>query len=128
MDKNTQICIRTCPICSNPVKGRHDKVFCSDYCRNAYNNLRNSDRNNFIRNINNTLRRNRRILESLISNEEQLCKVRRGTLVEQEFNFKYHTHLQQGLQGETLYYVYDFGYQVLDDNWVMVMRSNRGEV
>ena len=29
---------RNCLECKDPVKGRIDKKFCSDYCRNAYNN------------------------------------------------------------------------------------------
>ncbi len=28
----------TCQQCGKPVKGRIDKRFCDDFCRNAYNN------------------------------------------------------------------------------------------
>jgi predicted nucleic acid-binding Zn ribbon protein len=34
-----------------------DKKFCSDGCRNAYNNKINKDNINFMRNINNKLRK-----------------------------------------------------------------------
>ena len=34
---------RECLECREPVKGRVDKKFCSDYCRNAYNNNVNKD-------------------------------------------------------------------------------------
>ena len=35
----------TCPECGDKLKGRADKKFCSDACRNAYNNKLNSDAN-----------------------------------------------------------------------------------
>ena len=56
---------RECLECKEPVKGRVDKKFCSDYCRNAYNNNVNKDSKNLIRNINNRLRKNYKILSDL---------------------------------------------------------------
>ena len=44
---------RKCLECEETVKGRVDKKFCSDYCRNSYNNRVNKDSKNLIRNINN---------------------------------------------------------------------------
>ena len=35
MNKN-----RECKKCGNLITGRADKVFCNDYCRNSYNNVR----------------------------------------------------------------------------------------
>jgi hypothetical protein len=46
------------------IVGRGQK-FCSDGCRNAYNNKINKDSTNFMRNINNKLRKNYRILSEL---------------------------------------------------------------
>jgi hypothetical protein len=46
------------------IVGREDKI-CSDGCRNAYNNKINKDSTNFMRNINNKLRKNYRILSEL---------------------------------------------------------------
>jgi len=39
------------------IVGREDKKFCSDSCRNAYNNKINKDSTNYMRNINNKLRK-----------------------------------------------------------------------
>jgi hypothetical protein len=47
------------------LHGRADKKFCNDLCRNNYNNQLNSNSYNLVRNINNILRRNRRIIEEL---------------------------------------------------------------
>ncbi|WP_315824342.1 hypothetical protein [Paraflavitalea speifideaquila] len=62
---------RNCPACGKPVKGRADKRFCDDYCRNNYNNQLNSDSVNYVRNVNNILRRNRRILEETMNGVEK---------------------------------------------------------
>jgi len=56
--------MKQCLECDNEIKGRIDKKFCSDYCRNAYNNKLNKDSNNLVRNTNNRLRKNYRILDA----------------------------------------------------------------
>jgi len=48
---------KNCPECDDKIKGRADKKFCSDACRNAFNNKLNSDANSTVRNINNALRK-----------------------------------------------------------------------
>ncbi len=55
----------TCLECGYEITGRSDKKFCSDQCRNTYNNRLKQDANNFVRNVNAILRKNRRILEDL---------------------------------------------------------------
>ena len=56
---------KQCPECGEKIIGRTDKKFCSDGCRNTYNNRMNKDQKNLMRNINNRLRKNWRILEQL---------------------------------------------------------------
>ncbi|MCH5686755.1 DUF2116 family Zn-ribbon domain-containing protein [Niabella sp. W65] len=48
---------KNCMACGKPVKGRSDKKFCDDYCRNAYNNRANGINSGIIRSINNDLKR-----------------------------------------------------------------------
>ena len=38
---------KQCPECEDPIIGRTDKKFCSDGCRNSYNNRVNKDQKNF---------------------------------------------------------------------------------
>ena len=54
-----------CLECGEKIIGRADKKFCNDACRNAYNNKMNKDSSNFMRTVNNRLRRNYRILSEL---------------------------------------------------------------
>jgi len=75
---------KQCPECNDPIIGRTDKKFCSDGCRNSYNNRVNKDQKNLIRNINNRLRKNWRILESL--NPHQKTKSTRDKLIAKGFD------------------------------------------
>ena len=56
---------KVCLECGEKIVGREDKKFCSDGCRNAYNNKINKDSTNYMRNINNKLRKYYRILLDL---------------------------------------------------------------
>ena len=113
---------KLCLTCSKPVKGRSDKKFCDDYCRAAYNNDLKSTTNNLIRNINNALGKNRRILESLLPEGEPTAKTNKDKLLEKGFQFKYHTHLYQTKNDKTYFYCYEYGYLPLENNWYLIVK------
>jgi hypothetical protein len=115
--------ITNCLYCDKPVKGRSDKKFCNDYCRAAYNNQLNSAANNFIRNVNNALGKNRRILESLLAEGEATAKTNKDKLVEKGFQFKYHTHLYSTKKGDTYFYCYEYGYLPLENDWYLIVKD-----
>jgi len=112
---------KKCLQCDKPLKGRIDKKFCDDYCRNAYNNRQNSDQNNYVRNINNTLRKNRRILEALLP-PEGMIKLSKKKLFEQGFNFKYHTHQYTNKKGDIYYFYYEYGILSLENDWILLVK------
>ncbi len=56
---------KKCLSCGETLIGRADKKFCNDSCRNNYHHNQNRDQINFIRNINNILKKNRAILKAL---------------------------------------------------------------
>ena len=60
--------------------------------RNSYNNQLKSGDNNYVRSINNSLRRNRRILEELLPETEKMAKTTKEKLLQKGFQFKYSTH------------------------------------
>lgn len=113
---------RTCLACGKPVKGRADKKFCDDYCRNSYNNQLKSDSNNYIRNINNILKKNRRILEDLLPEAEEMAKANKEKLQRLGFQFRYHTHTYTNKKGNTYYFCYEYGYLLLENDWYLVVR------
>lgn len=113
---------RACLACGKPLKGRLDKKFCDDYCRNSYNNQQNSDQNNFVRNLNNILRKNRRILEEAIPEGEEMKKMPKEKLLLAGFNFKYHTHQYQNQKGQVYFFSYEYGYLALEGDWVLIVK------
>jgi predicted nucleic acid-binding Zn ribbon protein len=114
--------VKACLSCGKPVKGRTDKKFCDDYCRNTYNNQAKSDVNNYIRNINHALSRNRRILESLVPEKEEMTKTTRDKLQQLGFLFKYITHTYTNRKGNTYCFCYDYGYLSLENDWYLVVK------
>lgn len=116
-------------LCSKTLKGRSDKKFCDDYCRSAYNNERKGKVNNFIRNINHALVRNRRILENIIEEGGQKTKTTRENLLQKGFQFRYTTHSYTNGKGNVYFYCYEYGYLPLDNNrYLIVKREERGAI
>lgn len=118
---------RLCLECGTTLRGRLDKKFCNDYCRNAYNNKQNSDANNYVRTVNNALRKNRRILESLVKPGEEMGKAPRQTLARYGFDFSFHTHQYTNKKGQTYNFCYEYGYLPLEGDWVLVVRRGGRE-
>lgn len=119
-----QIETKTCLLCEKPLKGRSDKKFCDDYCRAAYNNDLKSAANNNIRNVNNALGKNRRILDSLLPEGEQMVKANRDKLLQLGFQFKYMTHTYTNQKGNVYHFCYEYGYLPLENNWFLIVKRN----
>lgn len=111
---------RKCPECGDKILGRVDKKFCSDHCRNSHNNKLNKDGKNLIRNINNRLRKNWRILEVL--NPDQKTKTTKSRLIERGFDFNYFTSTYTTKAGTIYYFVYDQGYLPLEDDFYALVK------
>ncbi|GAC1455128.1 MAG: hypothetical protein NVSMB7_17070 [Chitinophagaceae bacterium] len=120
-----QSAAKICLACGKPVKGRSDKKFCDDYCRNIYNNGLKSESNNYVRNINNVLRRNRHILEDCLSAGNEMAKTTKDKLLHKGFQFKYITHTLTNKKGNIYYFCYDYGYLVLENDWYLVVKNNK---
>jgi hypothetical protein len=114
---------KTCQQCGRPVRGRIDKKFCDDYCRNTYNNKLKGMSNNLVRNINNALRKNYRILGNLLEDEAKgMTKTKKERLERLGFQFQYLTHSDR--KGDKQYhYVYDHGYLAMDNDWVLIIKQ-----
>lgn len=119
MESDQKVCIN----CGRTLRGRVDKKFCDDYCRNNYNNRQNSDENNLIRNINNILRKNRRLLSQILGSEYESKKIPKQKILDAGFNFQYITHLYRTQKDQVYYFVYDYGYLPLENDWVLIVKS-----
>lgn len=113
---------KKCPVCNEMIRGRSDKKFCSDYCRNSFNNTLNKDSKNLVRNINNLLRKNYRILEQL--NPNQKTKTTKSKLVEFGFDFNHFTSTYTTKAGTIYYFVYDQGYLPLENDYYALVKKD----
>lgn len=115
---------KNCLACNKILKGRVDKKFCDDYCRNNYNNLQKSKNPNsvYVKNINNTLLKNRKILENILPETEELIKIPQQKLLDKGFVFKYHTHTYKNKKEQVYFFCYDYGYLPLENNWLLVVK------
>jgi hypothetical protein len=107
--------------CGEPMKGRADKRFCSDHCRNTYNNRLNGVSNNIIRNINHILRKNRNILEECISEGKR--KIHKQYLELKGFNYRYSTHQIAEKNGKYSVFCYDYGYIETNDDSITIVKK-----
>lgn len=72
-----------------------------------------------MRNINNILRKNRRILAKL--NPSGKTKITRDKLLAQGFNFQYFTNQYKTKAGKVYHFCYEHGYLELDGNMIMLV-------
>lgn len=115
---------KTCLLCGKTFRGRSDKKFCDDYCRSAYNNDQKAVVNNFMRNVNNALGRNRRILENCLGTGMKTANISGEKLLQKGFRFKYHTHIYTAKNGNTYFYCYEYGFMSLgNDRYLVVKRE-----
>jgi len=114
---------KSCPECGEKIIGRTDKKFCSDYCRNAHHNNVNKDSSKLIRNTNNLLRKNYRILQELNPNEK--TSVSRTKLLAKGFNFEFFTSIYTTKTGNQYFFVYDQGYLKLENDFFALVKRNQ---
>ena len=113
---------KKCLECDEKVIGRIDKKFCSDYCRNSYNNKVDKASKNLIRNTNNRLRKNYKIISEL--NVSGKTKVTRRKLFDKGFDFNFFTSIYTTKTGNVYYYLYDQGYLGLDNDYFLLIKRD----
>lgn len=112
-----------CKACGHQIRGRSDKKFCNDYCRNGYNNQLKAPTENNIRNINHQLLKNRRILDELLPKGENMAVVLLLELISKGFNPAYHTQFKKTTTGCPLYISYDIGYFNIEKEQCVIVRQ-----
>jgi predicted nucleic acid-binding Zn ribbon protein len=116
---------KKCPECKSPIFGRSDKKFCSDLCRNTYNNKQNAASTNLIRNTNHALKKNYLILESIC--KEDKAKTTRSNLLERGFDFSLITSIRITKKGSMYCFLYDYGYLELNNDYFLIVKDLRGK-
>lgn len=114
---------RKCLECGAKVIGRSDKKFCNDYCRNAYNNKLEVGNKALVRNTNNALKKNYKVLCEL--NSSGKTKILKKTLEEKGFHFNLFTTIYTTKTGNQYFYCYDQGYLLLEKEQVLLVKKER---
>ncbi|MGY4383919.1 hypothetical protein ACVWYN_000945 [Pedobacter sp. UYP24] len=115
---------RLCLDCGTALFGRTDKKFCNDLCRTHYNNAAKLSEDKFLRLVNYTLRKNRRILK--VVNESGKATVKMLTLIQRGFDFDYHTHRVRR-NGKTYLFCYEYGYVPIGEDEVVLIIGKLNE-
>lgn len=115
---------KTCNECQKTIRGRSDKRFCDDNCRNAYNNRKNSSQDNVLRMINRKLRRNRNILQEYLG-EEKMIKVNKFKLLTEGFTLDFHTHTILTNKGQTYFFCYEYGFLEIENGLLLIVKNNK---
>lgn len=97
-----------CRACGKELKGRSDKRYCDERCRNYYHNRLDSADKKYIQKTNNVLKKNRRILQDLLKEETTENKVSREELAMRGFCFQAFTGCMVSKRGSVTYACYDF--------------------
>jgi hypothetical protein len=113
---------RICLDCGEKIRGRSDKKFCSDQCRNNYNNRLNRDSNNFVRNVHGLLRKNRRILADLYG--EGKLTVHKDALYALGYNFSFFTHVIRSKDGSTCQYCFEYGFSEKGEDFIELKQNS----
>ena len=114
---------RVCRECGHKLLGRKDQKYCSDGCRNTFNNRKNEDANASVRRINAILRKNRRILAQMNPNGK--ITVDGISLAEMGFNFHYFTNIYFTQKGAKYIFCYEYGYLKLEnDQYMLVLKQD----
>jgi hypothetical protein len=112
---------RLCACCNMKIKGRPDKIFCSDQCRSRYNYTRktNETKDSFD-NVDKILKNNRAILSLLYSKRKK--RVSKIFLISKGFDFEYYTNIRPTEMQNLYFSCYDIGYSIINDLEVLLIK------
>lgn len=119
METTTRLCLA----CGKPLKGRTDKKFCDDYCRNAHNNKNKAEEPLVVKELWQILKKNRRILEEMLGTEEMI-KQPRTKFITKGFQFNFHTHQYTNKKGNIYTFCFEYGYLSLEGDWLLIVKRS----
>lgn len=115
---------RTCLECGAVIRGRIDKKFCNDQCRNGYHNRVKAEMSSTMKQVNQVLKHNREVLRQLIPEVKGKTTVNRDRLLQEGFDFTYHTHTYTTRKGHHYTFCYEYGYLPLENDIIMLVKRD----
>ena len=106
-----------CENCGKELKGRSDKRFCDDSCRNTFNHKARIPDNEVFSPVVNILKKNRAILfKAFDEPQKTFTKLQ---LLELGYNFNYCTD-RRTIQGSEYYFCFDMCFEISNDYYVII--------
>lgn len=117
---------RTCQQCGQTLRGRIDKIFCTDHCRSSHHNkLPNIDLL-YIRKINRALKKNWKILYGIRTSG--MKKIHRSKLAQLGFDAQLCTSMYTSKKKKVYYFCYDEGYLELDNGYCFLVKRKEEQI
>lgn len=99
---------KECLQCQRELKGgRIDRKYCDAQCRASYHNHQRQEKEHGVRQVNDILKQNWKILTML--NPTGHSTIRKSFLEEHGYNFNYFTNVFKATSGRVYYFCYDVG-------------------
>lgn len=113
-----------CQECQQELgRGRSDRKFCDELCRNAYHNKQKIFESKETKRVRLILNKNRRILRTLLKNErEKVIATERLLRLGYDFDYLTHRKLSATYQYEYTY-CFDYGYRVVKEGTLKVVKA-----
>lgn len=113
--------VKTCLHCKRSIRGRADKKFCNESCRNTYNNQVYSETLKVILSVNTILRKNRRILHHLLGTSSNSAVVNKELLNQKGFQFNFFTGQLLTCSGQIYHCCYNLAYRLFTSDNVEII-------
>ncbi len=62
------------------------------------------------------------MLEETLPASEEMAKITKQKMLEKGFQFKYFTHTYTNKKGNIYYFCYEYGYLLLEGDWLLVVK------
>ena len=107
--------MRACPNCKEEIVGRKNKVFCTPYCKSAFNYEK--DKNKPLTRfkvVDNQLKLNSKILAKY--NQAGKATIRKELIIDEGFDPKLITGWWKNKKGDTYLFCYEYGFLAREEN------------
>ncbi len=114
-----------CRQCGKQItRGRPDKKFCDEGCKNLFHNQEKLSELGEIRKIDLQLKKNRRVLIRLFGQGRPDALIERDQLLKAGFEFYYHTHyVTTRLKQHIFTFCYDYGYREVENGRYQIIKA-----
>lgn len=83
-----------------------------------------SDVGMIVKQVNHILKHNRQVMRQLVPEAKGKITVNRSRLLQDGFNFTYHTHTYTTRNGHQYFFCYEYGYLPLENDVIMLVKRD----